>query len=404
MRFRSVATLVLLAAALAAGYLLRPAVDARLGRAPLPPAAEPAAHAPKYQCSMHPQIVSDHPDTCPICQMPLTRVDDVHPAAPPPAQRTPLFYRNPMRADVTSPEPAKDEMGMDYVPIYADTVQPSQVPGHAGFALSTERQQLIGVTRAPVERRRLDAEIRAVGTVAYDPALYQAILEYREALAARRRLGADALVEARTGADTIARSAALRVRQLGLAEQQIRDLAVTGSDPVDLLLPGKSMWVYAQVYEYELSAVRPGQSATITTPSARGRTYPGRVVAVDPILDSTTRTARVRIQVATPDASLRPEGFVHATIHVPSDEVIALPVDSVLLAGTQQIVFLVSEDGTFTPRAVQLGREASGYYEVLDGVQPGEQVVTSANFLIDSESRFRAALAAFKTPATGHQH
>jgi Cu(I)/Ag(I) efflux system membrane fusion protein len=297
---------------------------------------------------------------------------------------------------------------MDYVAVYADELGGGEttVAGRAGFTLSTERQQLIGVTRAPVERRRLDAEIRAVGTVAYDPALYQAIVEYREALGGRRLLGADALAQARAGADAIVQSADLRLRQLGLVEQQIRDIATTASDPVDLLLPGKSMWVYAQVYEYEMSAVRPGQTATITTPSQRGRRYEGRVVTVDPILDATTRTARVRIQVATPDASLRPEGFVHATIHVPSEEVVALPADAVLLAGRQQIVFVVSGDGTFTPRAVELGREAGGYYEVLDGVEPGEQIVTSANFLIDSESRFRAAVGAFtaKTPGAGHQH
>jgi multidrug efflux pump subunit AcrA (membrane-fusion protein) len=242
--------------------------------------------------------------------------------------------------------------------------------------------------------------------VAYDPALYAAIVEYREALGGKQRLGGDALPEARAGAETIARSAALRLRQLGLAEQQIRDIAASGRAPVDLLLPGKTMWVYAQVYEYEMSAVRPGQTASITTPSQRGRTYPGRVVTVDPILDSMTRTARGRIQVAAADASLHPEAFVHATIHVPSEEVIAVPADAVLLAGTQQIVFVVGEGGTFMPRAVQLGRQAGGYYEVSSGVQPGEQVVTSANFLIDSESRFRAALAAFsaKAPAPTHQH
>src|SRR6185436_20377036 len=133
------------------------------------------------------------------------------------------------------------------------------------------------------------------------------------------------------------------------------------------------------------------------------RIYDGRVVAVDPILDAATRTARVRIRVATPDGGLRPQGFVQATIHVPSDEVVALPAGAVLLAGSQQIVFVVGEAGTFTPRAVQLGREAGGFYEVLDGVRVGDDVVTSANFLIDSESRFRAALAAFsaKTPVRG---
>jgi Cu(I)/Ag(I) efflux system membrane fusion protein len=393
--------LVLMALAGAGAHVARPHLGERI--------AGPAVTG-TYQCTMHPQVVQDHPGLCPICRMPLQRVDEPATAGTTSgaAHRVPLFYRHPMRPDVTSPTPAKDEMGMDYVPVYADEVGGGgpTVAGRAGFTLSTERQQLIGVTRAPVERRRLDAAIHAVGTVAYDPALYQAIVEYREALGGRQRLGADALAQARAGADAIVRSADLRLRQLGLAERQIRDLTTTASDPVDLLLPGKSMWVYAQVYEYEMSAVRPGQTATITTPSQPGRNHEGRVVTIDPILDATTRTARVRIQVATPDASLRPEGFVHATIHVPSEEVVALPADAVLLAGRQQLVFVVSGDGTFTPRAVELGREAGGYYEVLDGVEPGEQIVTSANFLIDSESRFRAAVGAFsaKTSGADHQH
>jgi Cu(I)/Ag(I) efflux system membrane fusion protein len=257
------------------------------------------------------------------------------------------------------------------------------------------------VTRAAVERRRLDSDIRAVGTIAYDPTLYQAIVEYREALAARRQLGETAMDEARKGAEAIVHAATLRLRQLGLAEQQLRDLGAAGRNPVDLLLPSTTAWVYAQVYEYEMNLVRPGQAVSITTPAQRGRTYSGRVVAVDPILNATTRTARVRIQVAAADASLRPESFVQATIHVPSEDVVAVPADAVLPRGDQQLVFVVTDSGTFTPRAVRLGREAGGYYEVLEGLQPGEDVVTSANFLIDSESRFRSALAAFSSRSAG---
>jgi len=399
MRMRTVVVIVLVLSAAAAGYFARPHVAEWQERESH---GQPtgSASTDTYQCSMHPQIVSDKPGICPICQMKLQRVDAPAPAAAaqPATARTPMFYRHPMRPDVTSPKPAKDEMGMDYIPVYAEELGESatgSVAGRAGFTLSTERQQLIGVTRAPIERRRLDSEIRAVGMVAYDPTLYQAIVEYRQALDAKRQFGADALPEAHEGARGIVRAATLRLRQLGISEQQLREIAESGRSPVDLLLPGKAMWVYAQVYEYEMDAVHAGQTVTITTPAQRGRTYSGRVVHVDPILSTTTRTARVRIHVPTPDASLRPESFVQATIHVPSDEVVAVPADAVLPSNEQPIVFVITGAGRFEPRAVQVGREAGGYYEVLGGLRPGEEVVTSANFLIDSESRFRAALAAF---------
>jgi membrane fusion protein, copper/silver efflux system len=392
MRARNLfATLVVAGAAATAAYVARPHVEQwRAASAP------PAETGDTYQCSMHPQIVSDRPGTCPICQMQLTRVHQHVEGETAPASRTPRFYRHPMRPDVTSPQPAKDEMGMDYIPVYDEAESGGViVAGRAPFELSHERQQLIGVTRAAVERRRLDSEIRATATVAYDPALYQAVVDYRQALEARRALGEVALSEAREGAESIARSAILRLRQLGLSEQQVRELSAAGRNPTDLLLPGQQAWVYAQVYEYEMAAVRPGQTATITVPSEPSRSYSGRVASVDPILDTATRTARVRIHVPAAGATLRPQAFVTAVIHVPSEEVLAVPSDAVLPTGRAQIVFVVSDQGRFEPRAVQLGREAGGYYEVLQGLEAGEQVVTSANFLIDSESRFRAAVAAF---------
>ncbi|HSP98761.1 MAG TPA: efflux RND transporter periplasmic adaptor subunit [Candidatus Dormibacteraeota bacterium] len=400
MRPRHLLVLALLVAALAAGYAGRPLIEARLGQPLAAPA--PATHAPKYQCSMHPQIVSDHPGTCPICQMPLTLVDDGTHAVPTAAAgaRTPIFYRDPMRADVTSPVPAKDEMGMDYIPVYADDTAgaagaESDVAGHAGFTLSHERQQLIGVRRGRVERRPLSRDIRAVGTVAYDPQLYQAISDYRQALAGRARLHEEALAEAREGSDAIARAAMLRLRQLGLSEAQVRDIGRGGGDPGALLLPGATAWIYAQVYEYEIDAVRPGQEVTVSVPSQADRPYRGTVAAIDPILDTTTRTARVRVQVATPDGGLRPQSFVTALIHVPTVDVVAVPSDAILDTGRDQFVFVVENGTRFTPRAVRVGRETGGWTEIIAGVEPGAEVVTSANFLIDSESRFRAAVAAF---------
>lgn len=386
-----------------AGFVLRQARDG--------PTTAPSSGA-LFQCPMHPQIVSHEPGLCPICQMHLDRVDEsagAEPANPSASgQRGRIvFYRHPMRPDVTSPTPAKDEMGMDYVPVYEEELAggAGDVPGHAPFTLSAERQQLIGVTTEAVARRPLDVEIRTVGKVAYDPALYQAVVEYREALRARRQSGESPWREARDGGEAVMRGAALRLRQQGISEAQIAQIAKDDKDPVNLLLPGSSVWVYAQVYEYEVELVRPGQELAITAPSTPGRTFHATVVAVDPILSAATRTARVRALVATPEASLRPQSFVHVTIHVPLGAEIAIPRHAVLDTGEHQTVFVVRDGGRFEPRAVQLGRAAGDYYEVLAGVEPGERVVTSANFLIDSESRFRSALAAFGTKqAAGHVH
>src|SRR6185295_7013318 len=191
------------------------------------------------------------------------------------------------------------------------------------------------------------------------------------------------------------RAAALKLRRQGLSEAQLA--AMAKADPENLLLPGKTVWVYARVYEHELDLVRPGQLLTITTAALPGRTFTASVVAIDPVLDPATRTARVRALVATPDADLRPETFVQVHIHVGLGEALAVPTDAVLDTGAHQIVFVVHEQRTFEPRAVTLGRDAGEWTEVLTGLEDGDEVVTSANFLIDSESRFRAALAAFKS-------
>jgi Cu(I)/Ag(I) efflux system membrane fusion protein len=382
------------------------------GEAQPPEYAAPAKHQ-KYQCAMHPQIVSDKPGTCPICGMKLQPVDD-ETATASTGGRTIAFYRHPMRPDVTSPVPAKDEMGMDYVPVYSDELQHEHaggVPGHAPFTLSPARQQLIGVRRARVERRSLTVAIRAIGTVAYDPGLYQAVVEYRQALRARAQLAQSTVPEAVSGADGLVRAAAVKLRQKGISEAQLAQVARGEGDPTNLLLPGKTVWVYAQVYEYELGLVHPGQTVTITAPSLPGRRFTARIAGIDPILDPATRTARVRALVSTPAADLRPESFVDVSIEVPLGDRLAVPEDAVLDTGTRRIVFVVRGQGEFEPRAVELGRDAQGFYEVLSGLEAGEEVVVAANFLIDSESRFRSALRAFESQPSGataapagHQH
>jgi Cu(I)/Ag(I) efflux system membrane fusion protein len=364
-----------------------------------PPAApvpsSPAVSAKLYQCSMHPQIISDKPGKCPICGMNLEPVEEstaeVTPAA---KQHKILFYRHPMRPDVTSPTPRKDEMGMDYIPVYEEEMTGAAetgVPGHGSFTLSAERQQLIGVTRGRVDIRELTLKIRTVGTVAYDPDLYQALIEYRNIL--NREAG-----------ENIVKAGALKLRQMGLSEELIRQFAEAKTDPKTLLLPGKEVWVYARIFEYELDLVHTGQSVEVSIPSLPGRTYTAKIIGLDSVLDAMTRTVRARVLVETPDESLRPETFVHVKLEVPLGKKLSVPFDAVLDTGEHQIVFAVKGAGTFEPRSAKLGRQADGFYEVLSGLEEGEEVVTSANFLIDSESRFRSAVAAFKkTPPAAHR-
>ncbi len=354
----------------------------------------------RYQCAMHPQIVSDKPGNCPICGMRLQKVDGEKQSGSTGGDKgKPLYYRHPMRPDVTSPTPAKDEMGMDYVPVYSEEQSSGPVvAGHASFSIPLERQQLIGVKTATATVRVLDVEIRAVGRVAYDPELYNAIEEYKQAVAARGKIKDSPLPDARRGADAIVRSAVTRLRLLGLSQDQIDKLAGDGEDPINLLLPDKTAWIYADVYENEVGLLRSGQGLSVIIPSLPGRTYHGKVVAVDSVVNAETRTARIRGLIETPTEALRPETFVNVRLTIDLGRRLAVPEDSVLDTGEHQLVFVRKDEGEFEPREIKLGRQANGYYEILSGLKSGEEVVTSANFLIDSESRFRAAVSAFGAP------
>lgn len=329
-----------------------------------PPTAPATASAtgPVYQCAMHPQIVRHEPGTCPICGMALQRVD-----------------------------------------AGGHATHEAAVPGRAGFTLSPERQQLIGVTRATVAVRPLVREIRTAATIANDPALYQTLIEYREAVRTRGAIRKSPLRETHDGAETLVAAALLKLHRLGIDERALA--AIAGIDPTTLILPGPRAWVYAQLYEEDAPLVTPGTMMTVDVPSFPGRRLEAPVLAVDPLVNPISRTVRARALVATPAADLRPDTYVTATLRAPLGEVLAAPREAVLDSGTRRIVFVVADD-RFTPREVALGRLAEGYYEVLGGLEAGEQVVTSANFLIDSESRFQAAVAAFGAggSASGHQH
>lgn len=347
-----------------------------------------------WQCAMHPQVVSDHPGKCPICGMDLVFVADAAAGVAAPGGVAPA-------GDAPSFPP----------PGGAASVPPAAggVAGRTAITIEPDRQQLISVRTDEVGFRRLEREIRAAGRVAYDPKAFQALSEYREALRAQRELAGSSSPEARAGADGLARAARLRLRQQGVSDEQVREMLRGGAGAESLLLPGRTVWIYAQVPDQDAPLVRTGQRMTVRSAALPGRVLETQVSSIDPIIDPETRTLRVRAQVRTPGGELRPESLVEARILVASTDVVAVPREAVVDTGRQQFVFVVRDGNRFEPRAVGLGREGEGFFEVLSGLVPGDRVVVSANFLVDSESRFRAAAAGFggstgtaPAPAGGH--
>jgi Cu(I)/Ag(I) efflux system membrane fusion protein len=377
-----IAALAVLAAA-AGGYLHH-----KRGRA-----AHEAHRTALWHCPMHPSYTSDKPGECPICGMTLVPSEAAAAPSSAPAGAV-LYYRNPMDPSVTSPVPMKDSMGMDYVPVFAGENSASAVPGQGSALVDEAKRRLIGMKTEPVLRRRLKFTVRASGSVAYDPELYNAISEHHSAMVAREKVKDSPWPDVHERADALVRASALRLRQLGLAESQIDAYTGTEAVPENLLIGGAggSVWVYAQIYEYEISEVRPGLVAEITTPAYPGRVFHGTVKAIDPNLTPETRSLRVRIEVPNPGGLLKLEMFVNAAIKADLGTRLALPEAALLDSGERKLAFVDIGEGRIEPREVRVGRSADGYYEILSGVREGEKVVTTANFLIDSESRLKAAV------------
>ncbi|HTP30081.1 MAG TPA: efflux RND transporter periplasmic adaptor subunit [Anaeromyxobacteraceae bacterium] len=154
------------------------------------------------------------------------------------------------------------------------------------------------------------------------------------------------------------------------------------------------VWVLADAYELDLSRIHLGMPAKLALGAFPNRVFTGRVVFIDPILDPKTRTAKVRLEFANPKGELKPEMFGEVTLESPPHEGLRIPADAVIDSGTRKVVFVSLGEGRFQPREVRVGATSGDTVEVLSGLRAGEEVVTRANFLIDSESQLRASLAA----------
>ena len=344
---------------------------------------------------------------------------------------------------------------------------PAETP-LAPVQLSAERLQSIGVKFGVVERKPVQDEIRATGTVAIDetrlsyvqtrisghiekvfadatyqyvrkgqrlftihsPELVVAEREYLLAKQNAKNLSQSTVPGVAAGAASLLDSSRERFEQWNIPEQEIARLESTGQ-VVDALeidspvsgyiternaLPNlnvqpetrlytiadlSSVWVLAQIFQNDLGRIRVGAPTSLTLDSYPGRAFRGKVDFIYPDVDMTTRTARVRLLFSNPNLTLSPGMYVNVVLQVPLGNQLVIPVSGVLQSGTRQIVFVDRGAGYLEPREVQLGPQAGDQYIVLKGLKAGERIVTSANFLIDSESQLQAAIGSFVPPPPG---
>jgi Cu(I)/Ag(I) efflux system membrane fusion protein len=329
-------------------------------------------------------------------------------------------------------------------------------PPSGTVRLDEGRRQEIGVTTARLEPRDLTYERRTTGTVAYDerrqvevavkvtgwirdlradfegaavprgqvlftlysPELYAAQQEYASALdgvdhaapGAAREWAADLARAARqrlllwdVPASTVNRVERTRraleaVPVLSPASGIVTEKRVVeGSQvmpgmPVLRIASTNPIWVQAQVYPHEVTALAVGQRARVRIPEGGGAMAEGRIAFIDPEVDPENRTARARIELANPRGLLKPGMFVDVELLVPIGLRLAVPVSAVLRTGTRDVVFVDAGGGRLEPHDVRLGRKAGDFYEVLAGLREGDQIVTSGTFLVGAESRLRTTV------------
>jgi RND family efflux transporter MFP subunit len=420
------------------------------------------ANAPEaktlYTCGMHPQIIQDHPGNCPICGMKLTPIRKqagTSPAATQPGERKIKYYKSTMNPGETSPQPGKDSMGMDRVPVYEGAATESQT-----IAIDPSTVQTMGIRTAEVTRGPLRRLIRTVANVDYDetaladvttkykgwieklyvdstgalvnpgdplfeiysPELYSAQTEYLAALSGE---SGSSSAEDRALLD----SARTKLKFYDISDTQIAELektrqatkTLTITAPIAGFVVEKNVvagqmvdsgmklyrladigvvWVYAQVYEQDLSAVQLGQEATMTLSYLPDRKFRGRVTYIYPTVDEKTRTARVRMEFHNPGYFLKPGMF--ATVELVANiapSALLVPDSAVLRSGQKNTVFIALSGGKFEARTVALGLSGENDQDqVLSGLEAGERVVTSGQFMLDSESQLREAIQKMSNP------
>jgi Cu(I)/Ag(I) efflux system membrane fusion protein len=272
--------------------------------------------------------------------------------------------------------------------------------------ISDEQIMRAGVKTETVDRRHLYKEIRTVGRVAFDPELAIAEEEFISSLKALDKIKKGTISEIKDRVENLVNAARRKLKLLGLSEKQIKELEKTRKVQTNLILPEEKMWIYGNVYEYELGWVKPGEKVKVTTSYASGEFY-GTIVSVNPVVDPKTRSIIFRAKINNVDLRLKPEMYVDIVIQSmytsPSGEhmVLVIPKTALLDTGQRKIVWIDKGNGEYEAREVNVGPEAISiidekeveFYPVLKGLEEKELVVTKGNFLIDSQSQITGTAA-----------
>lgn len=352
-----------------------------------------------------------------------------------------LYYRHPHNPQVTSDEPAKDEMGMDYIPIYADNDNDGP-----GIRVAPETAQNLGVRTVTARRGDIEPVVQAFGFIDYDetglvhvhvraegwvehlaarnlgqrvkkgellfefysPALVNAQEEFLRALAmdqpalreaSRRRLlalGINSQTVKQLERDGRARQLVPVfapqdgvVSELGIREGMFVDPAMD----IMSIANFDQVWAHVEVFEHQAPLVRVGQRAVLDLKQIDGDVLEGRVDFVYPALDPRSRALQARLSFPNPEEQLKPEMFTRARIFgEPRRDVLMIPSEALIRSGDHQRVILARDEGRFEAVEVRAGIITDNRVEILAGLSPGDEVVVSAQFLIDSESSLRASL------------
>jgi membrane fusion protein, copper/silver efflux system len=404
-----------------------------------------------YTCSMHPQVIQDQPGDCPICGMKLAPVRKETASAEKGRQKSGRkikYYKSTMLLGEISQTPRKDSMGMDMVPVYEGEEETQTI------TVDPATVQKMGVRTAVVTKGPLRRVIRTVGTIDYnETALADVTTKFRGWI---EKLYVDStgkqvhkgeplfdiyspdLYNAQSeyvlglnqgGTGGLKASARQKLKLFDVSEDQIAQLEKTRQPqrtlrvdaPIDGIVVEKNavqgqmveagmrlyrladlgiVWVQSQIYERDLALLKLGQEAEVSLSYLPDRKFRGRITYIYPTVDEKTRTARVRMEFHNPGLFLKPGMFATVELHAELEpDALLIPDTAVLRSGDKNTVFVALENGKFEPRLVTLGpRGENDQYEVLTGLKEGERVVTSGQFLLDSESQLREAIQKMLNP------